>query len=173
MDQSTRRTAYKLRFEDLGDLHVRVRKPGYRALMLLNRAVRTLGENLRGEHLDADTKFDAWGHLFDAFAASLIDWDLKDRGVPVPATRAGVLDQDPELLLRVAGVWYSRVVLRTERPARTERAAPTPVVAPAPSAEDTALLSIPVEIGNDALNHDAADAADDAADAEVGAGVSA
>lgn len=147
MDQTTRRRAYKLRFEEFGDLRVRVRKPSFRGLELLSRAVRQLGDNLRGEHLDAMVRLKAWGHLFDAFADALIDWDLTDRGVAVPPTRAGVRDQDPDFLLRLAHTWYYRVVLRKER--STEQPAAAGSV---PSPEELALLSIPVEVGNDALD---------------------
>lgn len=151
MDQATRRRTYKLRFEELGDLRIRVRKPSLQGMCLLTDAVRVLGDDLRGEHLDARVRLDAWVDLADALADALIDWDLTDRGIPVPATRDGVFDQDIEFLMRVATAWYYRVVLRGEEPTPVAAPEPTPVPAPSPSAEDLALASIPFEVGNDAL----------------------
>lgn len=171
MDQSTRRRAYKLRFPELGDLQVRVRMPSYRGLRLLARAVKTLGGDLRGEHLTSEMRLEAWGVLFDAFASALIDWNVTDQGVAVPATRAGVYDQDVDLLLLVAKAWYHRVALRLGReqleskPAPAEQAEPASAVRAEPSPEELALVRIPVEIGNDALEDD--DAGDDAGSDEA------
>jgi hypothetical protein len=160
VDQSTRRTAYRLRFEDLDGLVVRVRKPSFRGLKKLARVVGVLGDDLRGQRVDGQARLDAWELLFAAFADALIDWDLTDGGKPVPATRKGVYGQDVELLLTITTAWYRQVVLRSERPAPAERAstrarrstAPAVAVSPSgPSAEELALLSIPVELGNDAL----------------------
>lgn len=153
MDQTTRRTVYKLRFEELDDLRVRARKPSLKGMALLSRAVRVLGDDLRGEHLAPHVRLDAWIELSDAFADALVDWDLTDRGIAVPATREGVHEQDIEFLLRVASAWYYRVALRVEQPASTAAPEPAPAAAP-PSAEDLALASIPFEVGNDALNEE-------------------
>lgn len=157
MDQATRRTVYKLRFEELGNLRVRVRKPSLKGMRLLTRAVRALGDDLRGEHLDAQVRLDAWTDLFDALADALIDWDLTDRGMPVPATQAGVEEQDIEFLMRVASVWYHRVALRVDKLAPAVAPEPVAASAPAPSAEELALASIPIEVGNEALNEGAAE----------------
>lgn len=166
MDQSTRRQAYKLRFEGFGGLVVRVRKPSFRGLRMLARVIRDLGGDLRGEHLDAQSRLDAWELLFDSFADALIDWDLTDRGKPVPATRKGVRGQDLDLLLEVTGVWYRQVVLAPATTAavpesavsESTRPAPAPAaVSAGPSPEELALLSIPVEVGNAALEDDPAE----------------
>lgn len=154
MDQTTRRTVYKLRFEELDDLRVRARKPSLKGMALLSRAVRVLGDDLRGEHLAPQARLDAWIELSDAFADALVDWDLTDRGIAVPATREGVHEQDIEFLLRVASAWYYRVALRVEQPAPASAPEPAPNAVPSPSAEDLALASIPFEVGNDALNEE-------------------
>lgn len=153
MDQSARRTAYRLRFKEFGDLRVRARKPSFRGVKLLARVVTALGSDFRGEHVAAEVRLQAWGWLFDAFADALVGWDLTDAGVPVPPTKAGVYSQDSEFLLRVAGAWYHRVVLRSP-----EESAPDDTAAPAdsgqsaargnePTAEEVALSEIPVQLG--------------------------
>lgn len=151
MDQAARRRVYKLRFEELDDLRVRVRKPSLKGMRLLTRAVRTLGDDLRGEHLDSLSRLDAWTDLFDALADALIDWDLKDQGIPVPATQAGVEEQDIEFLMRIASAWYHRVVMRVDQPEPAATPEPAAPAASAPSAEELALASIPVVVGNGAL----------------------
>lgn len=163
MDQSTRRAAYKLRFEEFGDLRVRMRAPSFRGLKLLRRAVAVLGDDLGGEHLDGEARLDGWDLLFAAFTDALLDWDLTDRGRPVPATWEGVQGQDVDLLLPLVAAWYRRVVLRPQPAAvAVGEPAPRPAREPVPSgpsAEELALLAIPFEVGNDAAT-EAAEAAE-------------
>lgn len=157
MDQSTRRTAYKLRFEEFDGLVVRVRKPSFRGLRKLARVVAILGDDLRGKHLEVESRLDAWELLFGAFTDALIDWNLTDRGKPVPVTRKGVRGQDVDLLLTVTAAWYRQVVLRHERVTPVEPKStrtPVPSVSAAPSPEEMALLSIPFEVGNSAALED-------------------
>lgn len=158
MDQTTRRTVYTLRFEHHENLRVVTRKPSLRGMQLLARAVGVLGGDLSGRHVVPEDKLDAWGWLADAFADALVFWDLRDFGQPVPPTRAGVSSQDLEFVVELATTWYRRVATARERTAEPEQpeSAPDPAVE-GPSVEELALLNIPVEIGNHALEADPVD----------------
>jgi hypothetical protein len=109
-DQDRRRTVYPLRFREYGGLLVRLRKPGWSAMLKLTDAVLVLGDDLEGPGLPASGKITAWTQLFEAFADSLIGWDLLDRGHAVPATVDGVLAQDFHFLLALARTWYVVVI---------------------------------------------------------------
>lgn len=129
-DQDRRRAVYALRFTPYPGLVVHTRKPGFRALERLVRAVSVLGSDLDGEGASASERIRAWGALHRAFAESLVGWTLADRGRPVPATLAGVLAQDPDFLLEIGRTWY-RVVALAE-----QASAPAPVE---PVTEDVSL----------------------------------
>lgn len=120
-DQDRRRTVYPLRFREYGGLLVRLRKPGWSAMMKLTDAVLVLGDDLEGPGLPASGKVTAWTQLFEAFADSLIGWDLLDRGRAVPATVDGVLAQDFHFLLALARTWYVVVVQAEDRAVEPER----------------------------------------------------
>ncbi len=119
LDQDRRRRVYPLRFRTFGGLLVHMRKPGWVAFKRLTRAVLVLGDSLEGPGLSSAERIPAWDNLFSALADSVVSWDLTDRGRPVPATRAGILAQDFELLIALARTWYVVVVQHdeTERPA--------------------------------------------------------
>lgn len=116
-DQDARRQVYELKFRPYPGLVVRCRKPGFEALELLTDAVLTLGDDLAGDGLAAVERIGAWSKLYQAFAGSLVSWNLTDRGHPVPATEQGVFAQDQAFLLELARSWYVIVVLRDETPA--------------------------------------------------------
>lgn len=119
-DQDRRRTVYPLRFREYGGLLVRLRKPGWSAMLKLTDAVLVLGDDLEGPGLPASGKVAAWTQLFEAFADSLIGWDLLDRGRAVPATVDGVLAQDFHFLLALARTWYIVVVQAEDRAVEPE-----------------------------------------------------
>lgn len=122
-DQDRRRRVYPLRFRDFGGLLVQTRKPGFVAFEKITAAVLVLGDDLEGPGLSVTARMPAWRSLFEAFADSLVSWDLTDRGHPVPATLAGVLSQDFKFLLALARTWYIVVVQHDEN---AETPAPTP-----------------------------------------------
>lgn len=122
LDQDRRRRAYPLRFREFGGLVIQVRKPGWSAFEKLTRAVLVLGDDLDGPNRSTIERMPAWRLLFEAFAESLISWDLTDRGRPVPATKTGVLAQDFALLIALARTWYV-VVVQHDETAEAERAA--------------------------------------------------
>lgn len=114
-DQDKRRDVYVLRFDDTyPGLQVQCRKPGHRQLRQLTRAVLVLGDDLSGRGLPGETVLEAWDALFKALQASIMQWNLTDRGRAVPVSR--LLDQDDEFLLDVARAWYARVVLHRPQP---------------------------------------------------------
>lgn len=123
-DQDRRRTVYPLRFREYGGLLVRLRKPGWSAMLKLTDAVLVLGDDLEGPGLPASGKVAAWTQLFEAFADSLVGWDLLDRGRAVPATVDGVLGQDFHFLLALARTWYVVVVQAEDRAAEPEHEEP-------------------------------------------------
>lgn len=114
-DQDRRRKVYPLRFREYGGLLVQLRKPGWSAMLKLTDAVLMLGDDLEGPGLPASGKVAAWTQLFEAFADSLVSWDLLDRGHAVPATQDGVLSQDFHFLLALARTWYMVVVQASEQ----------------------------------------------------------
>ena len=114
-DQGQRRKTYGLNMLPYPGLTIDVRKPGFSALQALTRAVLVLGSDFDGGHVTADVRMIAWDDLFAAFADSLVAWNLTDRGRAVPATRDGVLSQDPEFLLDLSRTWYTMVVLAPVR----------------------------------------------------------
>jgi len=125
-DQDRRRRIYELPFRPYPGLTVWVRKPSFAALESLTDAVAHLGEDLSGDRLATPEKLRWWGVLFRSFAASLVGWNLIDRGAAVPATVDGVLAQDHEFLMAVSHAWYYAVVLRTETPPQPDAPAPEP-----------------------------------------------
>lgn len=63
-----------------------------------------------------------WRQLCEAFAASLVRWNLEDDGgAPVPATLAGLLSQDIELIMAIVETWLD-VVLRRKTEAQQSEA---------------------------------------------------
>lgn len=84
-DQDSRRRTYELPFRPYPGLTVWVRKPSFAALESLTDAVAHLGEDLSGDRLATPEKLRWWGVLFRSFAASLVGWNLIDRGAAVPA----------------------------------------------------------------------------------------
>lgn len=148
-DQNTRRKVFELPFRaTYPGLLVRCRKPAFGALEQLYGTVLVLGEDLDGRGLSVPVRLAAWRDLFEAFADSMISWNLSDRGRDVPATKKGVLAQDQEFLLTVARTWYRLVVLHSEDVAAPE---PAQVVdrstedVDEPSIEDR-LVDIPVTV---------------------------
>jgi hypothetical protein len=131
-DQDRRRTVYPLRFREYGGLLVRLRKPGWSAMLKLTEAVLVLGDDLEGPGLPASGKVAAWTQLFEAFADSLVGWDLLDRGRAVPATLDGVLGQDFHFLLALARTWYVVVVQAEDRTVEPEQEE-EPVAPPEPA----------------------------------------
>jgi hypothetical protein len=145
-DQDRRRRTYELPFRPYPGLTVWVRKPSFAALESLTDAVAHLGEDLSGDRLATPEKLRWWGVLFRAFAASLVGWDLIDRGVAVPATVDGVLAQDHPFLMALSHAWYYAVVLRSE----DEPAQPDTPPAPEPPDDvdeiEAQLADIPVTV---------------------------
>lgn len=127
-DQDRRRRVYPLRFREFGGLTVRLRKPGWSATTKLTSAVLVLGDDLDGPGIPASGKVAAWTQLFEAFADSLVSWDLVDRGHAVPATREGVLAQDFTFLLALARTWYLVVVPAEDVDDEPDDAVPDPEV---------------------------------------------
>jgi hypothetical protein len=113
-DQASRRKLYNLTFRPFPGLLVRCRKPGMRALELLTEVVTPLGDDFEGTGMSSPERVRHWGALFEAFARSLVGWDLTTDGTPVPATIDGVFDQDSDFLLQVSRAWYYAVVLHQE-----------------------------------------------------------
>lgn len=113
-DQDRRRKIYELAFRQFGGLRCQMRKPGFGAFARLHAAVLVLGDDLEGDGLAGADRMAGWSDLIDAFADSLVSWDLTDRGRPVPATRKGVRSQDLPFLLALARTWYVMVVQAPE-----------------------------------------------------------
>lgn len=113
-DQDERRRVYDLRFQQYGGLLVRVRKPGFSAFAQLTEAVLVLGDDLSGVGIAGTDKLAAWRDAFEAFAESLVSWDLTDRGRAVPVIRKSVLKQDLPFLLALTRTWYAAVVQRPD-----------------------------------------------------------
>lgn len=113
-DQSARVAVFDLEMHRYPGLTIRVRKPSFRAMRTLLRAEQRLGVGLQGELLAGAERVEVWADVVEAFAESLVSWTLLDFGVPVPATRDGVLGQDYEFLIVLIRAWYGRVVLLAE-----------------------------------------------------------
>lgn len=150
-DQAVRRLTYDLDFRAYPGLTVRVRKPGYGAMLDLVDAEAVLGFGMSGMAVAGPARLEAFAPMVDAFADSLVSWTLADNGIPVPATRAAVYRQDYTWLLDVVQSWYQRVVLR---PASADRpdidpATNEPPVEPVDEAEllEEELTQIPFTIG--------------------------
>lgn len=48
--------------------------------------------------------------FFEEFGRALIEWNLTNGGVPVPATLDGLLSQDPRWVMDVMGAWMQGVM---------------------------------------------------------------
>lgn len=143
-DQASRRTVFELRFARYGGLVVRVRKPSARGWELLADALDVLGTGLTSTRHPALARIRAGGWLIQAFADSLVGWDLDDNGLEVAVTLDQVMDQDRDFLIDLAMNWYHKVVLLVERPA----VAPAPAEQEEPTFEDE-LASLPVTTRTD------------------------
>lgn len=148
-DQSIRRLTYDLDFRGYPGLLVRVRKPGYGALLDLADAQAVLGYGMQGSAVVGTARAKAMEPVIAAFAASLVSWTLADDGVPVPATVTGVFAQDYPFLVDLVLSWYHQVVLRAadaDEPADTENTGQAAEDDAEAELED-ALTEIPFTIG--------------------------
>lgn len=145
-DQSVRRLTYDLDFRAYPGLLVRVRKPGYGAMLDLTAAETVLGYGMHGSAVAGAARITAMEPVVEAFAASLVSWTLADDGVPVPATRAGVYAQDYTFLVDVVLSWYHQVVLRPQDADQPTPGPDTEMPDAAAELEDE-LTAIPFTIG--------------------------
>lgn len=51
------------------------------------------------------------GEILDLFQESLVSWNLEnfEDGAPIPTTKAGVEDQEVELIMRIVEAWMDRM----------------------------------------------------------------
>lgn len=80
-----------------------------------------------------------WRQLCEAFAASLVRWNLEDdAGVPVPATLKGIRGQDIELIMAIVDTWLDVVLKRKTEEQQSEA--------------DREQADVLAEFGHEALN---------------------
>jgi hypothetical protein len=71
--------------------------------------------------------------LFEMFAEALISWTLQEEdGTPVPATREGVMGEEPEFMLMIASAWMDAVVGVEEDLGKDSGSGPLSQVPPLP-----------------------------------------
>lgn len=114
-DRREGQTVYRLAFPDRPGLTVRVRRASLAGLIDIAEATPVLRRNIqRGEDVTELENLRAWRKLARAFAGGLVDWDLVDGGVPVPATLAGVMSLELDEVMGLVGGWRQAMAERPE-----------------------------------------------------------
>lgn len=109
-DRQANLVGYKLAFEELPGLTVRMRQPGLRGLIDIAESMAVLRRSIRESWPDLDVRnLRAWRRLSRAFAASLVSWTLVADGEPVAPTLASVLDQDLDFLITLVRGWQQAI----------------------------------------------------------------
>jgi hypothetical protein len=107
MGYKREKTIYNLVFPDMEGLEVKATSTSMGEFQRIAKLAVKLDEN--PDELSVDD-IDALDALFERFAKVLISWNLEDEdGTPVPATKEGLLDQDPVFVMTVVNVWLSTV----------------------------------------------------------------
>ncbi len=98
---------------------------------------KSLGEYLEIVGLaESDIDGPALVRQLEEFANSLISWNLEEEdGTPVPATRDAVFEQDKDMMLKVATMWFQRL----------EGTVDAPLPQSSPDGEQSPAVSIPME----------------------------
>lgn len=107
-------------------LEVRTRQPSMDALISLTRLARKIDPAA----LDPEVV----SEMLDRFAPMLVGWNLEDDDGPVPATRAGLGDQDPDLSSAVVLAWVEGVA-----------GVPAPLARPSTAGSPSEAVPLPME----------------------------
>lgn len=108
MGQGYKRKTYKLKWPEGHELHgLEVVTKGLSVEATFEMA--TLAAGLSGDSA-TEVKVETANMLFAGFADRLVSWNLEeDDGTPVPATLAGVQDQDMGFMIALISTWMDAV----------------------------------------------------------------
>ncbi len=108
MGQGYKRKTYKLKWPEGHDLHgLEVVTKGLSVEATFEMA--TLAAGLAGDSA-TEVKVGTANKLFAGFADRLVSWNLQeDDDTPVPATLAGVQDQDMSFMIALISTWMDAV----------------------------------------------------------------
>ena len=120
------RTEYVLRWADgpFAGLVIRMRKPTAAGHVDLGMTARRPNPT---ELPSTPEMADAVYRLFRAFAGALLEWNLLDRGEPVPATLEGLLGQEYDHAVEMTCAWLDHVGAAAGAAAEEEAALALPV----------------------------------------------
>jgi hypothetical protein len=105
--QDYERKLYKLKWPEGHDLHgleVTTKGLSMKQAFKMGRLAARLGS---GD--DIEGQLGALDELLAGFARKLVSWNLKEDGVPVPATLEGVEDQDMGMMIGLITAWIDAV----------------------------------------------------------------
>ncbi len=120
-DRRAQLPTYRVRFEEHDGLTVVLRRPGLDGLLDLAKATKILRRSAREGWPELDVRnLRAWRLMCRAFAASLVAWDLRADGEPVPPTLDGVLSQDLTFVTDVVRGWQQALRGQSQAPIDAE-----------------------------------------------------
>jgi len=128
-------TGLKLSFSGaLEGLEVTVDEPPLGLLMDIMERY----EKLAGTDLDVKSAAPVLREMLAAFAGVLEDWNIKRKGVPVPATLEGLRTLGPKLVMEIIGKWLEQA---TQAPPELGKDSPSGGTSPEELAAMAALSS--------------------------------
>jgi hypothetical protein len=106
-----KRNVFRLVFEDdheLAGLIVRVGHLNTGQLLDMTKTATLLGEVMSGGKMPTGDEVAAMNLMFDSFSEALVEWNLeREDGSAVPATMAGIREQDAAFILTLITAWMT------------------------------------------------------------------